>query len=376
MKKLIGACLLAAASVFLAGCPSNSDDSPPPPGGTTPPPGGTNPPPANQAVTLGNAALGVFVVTNGGSSSTFLGYDSGGNGLTVDSSRYHFSMIIPSTSQWVVLDSHTSVSYAASSILPFVQDDRVFQVTDYGGFNDVGSVYFAELNLQTNSFGSQHQVGTDVPVPNHVAMVGNQVFFRQRTVSDLFGTTGGQLKVNANWQAGQTPTTLLARTDADNQATFDVGDGGTVYAIRHNTAAHTLTVHTRSLTTGRLATTLRDLLLVDQPLYQPYWSMKVNKGILYIVRKRLSDNLFEVLSTDLRIVNTSLHPTLLTSYTTAEGGFIVNDNVWGVDDGRLAFAVTAPGSNRRNKLAVYDSGAKASYDLGADIYNVAVLYRN
>ena len=70
----------------------------------------------------------MFVVHSGGSSTEFLGYDSGGNSLSLDSTTYKYSLLLPSTKQLVVLDTYTSVSYAAGAIYPLAQDDgRVFR---------------------------------------------------------------------------------------------------------------------------------------------------------------------------------------------------------------------------------------------------------
>jgi len=220
--------------------------------------------------------LALFTVSSGGSSSNFLGYDSGGNSLVVDSTLYYYSMLVPSTSQWVVLDQHTSVSYAKSSISPFVQDDRVFQVTDFGS----GRTDIAELNLQTNKLGTQHMVGD--AIVGSLSLVGDRLFYRSKIVDDLFGVRGGQLKVMSTWQFGGTTTTLLQRTDPDNQATYNIGDSGNVYAIRHDrsTTNPGLVIHKRDLATGRLSTLVRNLLIprADASAYGSIWSIEGEQG--------------------------------------------------------------------------------------------------
>jgi hypothetical protein len=287
-------------------------------------------------------------------------------------------MIVPSTSQWVVLDQHTSVSYASSSISPFVQDDRVFQVTDFGS----GRTDLTELNLQTNKLGVQHMVG-DASLSS-LALVGDRLFYRSKIVDDLFGIRGGQLKVMSTWQFGGTTSTLLQRTDPDNQATFNIGDGGNVYAIRHDrsTTAPALIVHKRDLTTGRLSTLVRNLPIAraDATAYASFWSMKINKGILYVLRKKNSDGSVELLTTDLNVANPAQPLTLLKTYTIADGGFIVTDSQWGVDDGRLAFVVSPPGAStvKRSRVLVLESGSTTALDLGANtsVYGISVLFRN
>jgi hypothetical protein len=382
--RAIGVALLATASILLAACGGGGGGGGGPKAQPTPTPTPSpTPTPTPTPIVLGPNALGLLAVTNGGTSSSFLGYDSGGNGLSVDSTSYHLSLIVPSRLQWVVLRSHTSVSYAQSFVFWFVQDNRAFEVRDSGAgtFGTTGNVHFSEVNLTNNTIGTQFQMGTNLLVPDHVALIGNRLFYREAVISDLFGTSGGQLKVLSTIQGGGTTTTLLSRTHADNVATFNLGDNGTLYAVRHNTATARLTVHTRDQTTGLLATLLRDIPLADQAQYESFWSMKINGGMLYVMRKRLSDNTVEILTTDLTIVNTALGLTLLTTFTPLEGTFRVFSSVWGVDNGRIAVAHQVPGaaiSAKYNRVTVFENGLKTTYDLGAntDVSRLAVIYSN
>jgi len=313
------------------------------------------------------------VVSSGGSSTQFLGFDSGGNGLTINTSVSLFSLIVPSANEWILLSSDSSVDFASSSILPFVQDDRAFLVKE---FNSSKSFSMQELNLATNQLGAARSLPSRLLMPQNFALVGNAVYYREETITDIFGTTtGGQFSRVPDFTAGSTATVLLPRTDADANATFDVGDQGNVYAIRH-TGGH-LQVWKRDLATGHLVsltTPIRDYAPADDASYA--WGAKINNGILYVVRRHITDKHFEVLSTDLSQTQAASPLALITSYTFAtDGDFLPNASIWSVDNGMLAFAIIPPGGTKRSDIAVLDATAKTTqfYTLGASIFGLSVL---
>jgi hypothetical protein len=328
-----------------------------------------------KQVALGPNTLGLFVVSSGGNSSQFLGFDSGGNGLTINTSVSLFSVIVPSANEWILLSSDSSVDFATSSILPFVQDDRVFLVKE---FNSSKAFSMRELNLATNQLGTAFSLPGRLLMPQNFALVGNAVYYREETITDLFGTTtGGQFSVVPDFTAGSTATVLLPRTDADASATFDIGDKGNVYAVRR--AGGHLQVWKRDLVTGHLVLpAIRDY-VIDDTTYA--WGAKINNGILYAVRRQIADKHFEVLASDLSLSQAQppgLAPLVSYDFAT-QGDFLPNASTWGVDNGVLAFAIIPPGSTKRSDLAVVDSTTVAKttqfYTLGTgtSIFGLSVL---
>ncbi|MGO9095522.1 MAG: hypothetical protein ACLQGV_09895 [Bryobacteraceae bacterium] len=168
---------------------------------------------------------------------------------------------------------------------------------------------------------------------------------------------GGQFDVLTNGKA----TTLLSRTDPDNQAAMDLADNGTLYAIYTNAKNATQQVWTRNLTTGHLETLLR-----TYPISALYngWSFRINDGILYAATTRKADKAFQIWTTDLTNQSASAAPLqLLQSYAASSGSFNVNS--WNVDNGKVAIAYSS--SSIKNGIAVLDAATNSTqyYDLGS-----------
>jgi hypothetical protein len=373
MLRFIRAVLAFAVAFLLMSCGGGGGGGSG--GSSAPAPANNTGGPTTAVVALPTSTLAFFTVTTGGASTTLLGYDSSGNSISVDTTQYQYSMLVPSRSQWVVLSTHTSASYAAQTIAAFVQDDRVFRVReDPSGF---GRNDFAEFNVLTNQFGVQIPfVANNMVIPQHIGFLGDRLFYRERvTISG----GGGQFKVNNDWDSGGTTTTLFQLANVENQATYDLADGGKLYAITHAaTSPGTFAVQLRDAITGQRTTLVRSLSLPEQPLYANLWSMKINKGVLYVARQRIADNVVEILSTDLNIANTALGLAAFTTFAPSEGNFQVFDSLWGVDDGRVAFAFGPSAPAARNSIALFDAGVKSYYSLGANtnIASLAVMFRN
>lgn len=313
---------------------------------------------AAQPIVLAKNTLGLFTATTGGSASNFVGYDSSGNGLTVDSTQFLLSMVIPSTQQWVVLATETSVSYANSEMYAFMQDDQVFKVIDYGTQFEVDAIYPTGSTLPKFNPGTGYN-------PGHLGIVGNSMYYVSPTTWDtltLAYDVGGNLSV----LTGGKSTQLLSRTDLDNGATLDAADKGTLYAVFHNTTQMTLAVWTRNLTTGKRQTQLRNYTLSDDALYKN-WGFKINDGILYVERVRISDGALQFLSTDLSVPLASATALqLLQTYTATDPNSFFS---WGVDNGYLAFTFGSTFNNLsiKNGIAVLDvaTNTTSTYDMGS-----------
>lgn len=354
--------LLAAAAMLLAACGGGDDEAPPPP-------------PPTPAVLPPNT-LGLFVTASGvdvshGSFRDWTTSDAAGNIITLSKSR-QVALIVPSTSQWIALRVTSNGDW-------FVQEKRAHLLTVSDNNLDT---FFAAFNLQDNTFGPPRLAGTRVA---DFAFVGERLFHRQGTFMFTSGPDNREFRVLSDLDGGTT-TTLLAGNDPDNIG-LNVSDGAILYSVRHDRMAARLTVHTRNQTTGQLETQLRDLPLPDQAQYRFLWSMKINRGILYVLRVHDADRRLEILTTDLRIANTALGLTLLTSFGQTEGTFDnsgISSSVWGVDDGTIAFAVESGGMlGPRNKIVVYDSGTGVTtrYDqnrigFNTEISTLDVVLRN
>jgi len=323
---------------------------------------------------LSENTLGLFAESDGGSSSEFLGWDSSGNGITVDSNVYVYSMILPAAKQWVVLDTQTSVDYASHTIWSFEQDDQVFEVEDW----ETECTFHSKFNPHNVSLTDFELLNTYVEGPDgcdlqspEVGIVGDSVYFKEPVEYDLFTGNydhGGQLKL----VVGGTSTVLLERTDSDNGASADLADQGTLYAIYHDGTAGSMAVWTRDLATGKLATELRNYQLNTALFDSTHsrWEFKIDHGVLYMVTQRLADRgadvvAFEVWSTDLKQPS-SMPLNLLQAYPASIGDFSGSFNGWGVNNGHVVMSFSPSGSTYENGVADFDTatGKTQYWDLG------------
>ncbi|MGP8226028.1 MAG: hypothetical protein ACLQGT_07710, partial [Terracidiphilus sp.] len=319
-------------------------------------------------ITLPKAALGLFVVTIGGAGSTYIPVDGSGGGVTIDSTEYLYSMIIPSTNQWVVKTHYASESYAPAILAAFGQDDQVFQVTAYYTQCPFVTMYnpdnapVTQFTL-TQGFGSGSYSGLNGWQLNHIGIVGDNIYYMTPIVPNQlnpFESNGGQFEVTTAAKSESGGTMLLSASDPDNKATMDVADSGTLYAIIHDSTNGTLTVWTRDLTTGKLATELRNYdTLSDESLYAS-WSFAINDGIFYVLRRENSNGTIEVWSTNLSVpAATAGSMTMLQSFpvSTTIGTFT---NTWGVDNGHVIVGFYPPGSKDLSGVADFDTATSTT----------------
>ena len=320
--------------------------------------------------------LGWYVVSIGGSGSNFLGYDNGGDPITVSSTEYVLSMILPVPDEWIVKDQWASESYAQSTVAAFEQDDEVFQVVEYSSF----CWFLDEFNphksplTQFNLSEFEQEEGFSACDLSHVAIVGDSVYWRRPPAWDLFHLNYdyyGDFGV----QKSGTYTSLLSRTDPENQATRDIADHGTLYAIFHDAKNGTLYVWTRNLTTGKLATFVRgyNTSAVEQS-YQ-YWSFAINDKTLYITVNRKSDNGLEVWATDLTAPFVDERAPIVVASYVASDGDLVPFYGWGVDNGHLDLAYSPPHAKGPTNILDLDttSGKTAGWNLGKSTTIVSLV---
>src|SRR5271157_875836 len=303
---------------------------------------------------LPNNTLGLFVVSAGALPTD---YNPVG---PIDATSFLFSMVIPSTKQWVELDKETSESYASNTMYVFEQDSNVYQVVAQGAnTNYVGPCDFAHFGGTTGPSIPKLSNGCTV---DHLGYVGNSVYFRVPNSWDMFHLCyciGGEFQVSTN---GKT-TTLLSRTDADNQATMDIADNGTLYAINHDATKGTLEVWTRNLTTGHLETLVRDYTITES-LLSGCCSFKINDGILYFGMVFKADRSVQILTTDLTVpLASQTAPGVLQTYPGSAG---VSGGI-SVTNGKVALGFSS--SPIKNGIAVLDvaTGSTQYYDMGSNI---------
>ena len=301
---------------------------------------------------LPNNTLGLFVVSVGALPTDYTPVGP------VDATSFLFSMVIPSTKQWVVIDKETSESYASNTMYVFEQDSNVYQViADGANTNYVGPCDFSHVAGTTGPSIPALSNGCTV---DHLGYVGNSVYFRVPSTWDVFNNCyciGGEFQVSTN---GKT-TTLLSRTDTDNQATMDVADSGTLYAVSHDVKNATLDVWTRNLTTGHLETLLRSYSINGESLYSG-WSFEINDGILYVGVKRVADQAFQIWTTGLTAPLASESPLqLLQTYPASSGSFSTGIRV---NNGKVAIPFGS--SSIKNGIAVLDVATNSTqyYDMG------------
>jgi P pilus assembly chaperone PapD len=303
---------------------------------------------------LPNNTLGLFVVSVGALPTDYTPVGP------VDATSFLFSMVIPSTKQWVVIDKETSESYASNTMYVFEQDSNVYQViADGANTNYVGPCDFSHVAGTTGPSIPALSNGCTV---DHLGYVGNSVYFRVPSTWDVFNNCyciGGEFQVMTNNKA----TTLLSRTDADNQATMDIADNGTLYAITHDTQNGSLKVSTRNLTTGRLQTLLRNYTITES-LFDQCCSFKINDGILYFGVVRKADHSVEIWTTDLTVpLASQTVPGVLQTYPASAG---VSGGIY-VTNGKVAQSFSS--SSIKNGIAVLDvaTGSTQYYDMGSNI---------
>ncbi|MFZ0394427.1 MAG: chitobiase/beta-hexosaminidase C-terminal domain-containing protein [Terracidiphilus sp.] len=335
---------------------------------------------SNESVTADFAAfsqntLGWYVVSIGGAGSSFLGWDGGGDPITVNSTDYVYSMILPAADQWIVKDKWASESYAESTVAAFEQDDQVFQVVMYSSdcwFLNMFNPRKASLT-QFDLDEFEQQEGMSACDLNHVGIVGNSIYWQRPPAWDPFHLDYdyyGDFGV----QKGGKYTSLLSRSDPDNQATLDVTDRGTLYAIYHDSKNGILEVWTRNLTTGKLARMVRGYgTTAAEPLYE-HWSFAINDSTLYITLTRKSDGAFQVWSTDLTAPFTDEKiPLVVASYPRSIGSF--GGWAWGVDNGHLDFVYVPQGSKVASNIADLDTttGKTKFWSLGSKTHIVSLV---
>jgi hypothetical protein len=319
---------------------------------------------ANTSVTanfvaLSNGQLALFGASQGGGGTDFTGvYDSSGNPVDVSSSEYYFWEVIPASQSLVELDEFTSESWGSWEISSWEQDHQAFEILanppQDPTFCDIKPRFQAgasiisssEIDLSDYDTGDNSINGWDT---SHFGIVSGNVYYQQPIEWDDIKLTydiGGEYMMRS---ASGVTTTLLSRTDPDNQAFMDVADSGTLYAILdYQTSSCTgtiivggaLQVWTRDLTTGHLATCLR-----DYPMPEPHnTAYRISNGYLY--GASVSDNgsgSLTIWSMDLSNPSESPARAILATYPSTLGTFGPNGGSlsnWGVDNGHVVFAFT------------------------------------
>jgi hypothetical protein len=330
---------------------------------------------SNVSVTADFAAfsentLGWYVVSIGGAGKTFLGWGNGGDPITVSSTDYVYSMILPAADQWIVKDQWASESYAQSTVAAFEQDDQVFQVVMYSSdcwFSDMFNPHQTSLTgFDLDEF--EQQEGMSACNLSHVGIAESSIYWQRPPAWDPFHLNYdyyGDFGV----QKDGTYTSLLSASDPNNQATLDVADRGTLYAVYHDSKSGILEVWTRNLATGKLTKLVRGYnTSAAEPLYAG-WSFAINDSTLYITVSRRSDGAFQVWSTDLKAPFADEEiPIVLASYPRSVGRFLdfFGFPCWGVDNGHVDLAYTPPGSSAASNIADLDTttGKTVAWNLG------------
>ena len=141
---------------------------------------------------LPNNTLGLFVVSVGGLPTDYTPVGP------VDATSFMFSMVLPSTKQWVELDKETSESYASNTMYVFEQDSNVYQVIAQGAnTNYIGPCDFAHFAGTTGPSIPRLSNGCTV---DHLGYVGNSVYFRVPNSWDTFNNCyciGGEFQVTS-----------------------------------------------------------------------------------------------------------------------------------------------------------------------------------
>jgi hypothetical protein len=320
-------------------------------------------------IAMSSNQLGLFIVSFGGSGTDFFGYDGSGNPITIDSTQYLFSEIIPSAKQWAVLDSYTSESYAASNMAAFRQDDQVFEVVeavplptqcDFKTFFNPNNVSLTSFRLGDGDLGANSIFGWEM---NHVGIAGGNVYYKVPVEWDPFHLAydlGGEYDMLP--AAGGNAATLLGQKDPDNGATIDVVDHGTLYAVFHDSTNAILKVWTRDLTTGKLATQLRNYTVNETDTQN--WSFNINNGILYGANGIKSDGSVQIWDTDLSIpLASQTAPILIQTYPSSTGELYQ----WSVHNGHVVMSFVPSSSHLASTIADLDTktGSTQYYDMGS-----------
>ncbi len=306
--------------------------------------------------------LSFFLTSVGGTGTDYTPY---GN---IDTTSYLFSMVVPSTHQWIVADKEASQSYSPNTMYIFGQDSQVYEIVDWDEGSSVSSCNVKRYDPATRQFVKAPTLGGCSL--SHIGFIGDSVYYRVPATYDTFHACyciGGELKLIAN---GKT-TTLLSRTDSDNKATADVADHGTLYAIYHDKNNASLKVWTRNLTTGHLETLVRDY-SVNESAFQ-HWLFKINDGMLYLGVVANDDSSFQIWATDLIVPVDSEGPLQLQAKYPSSAG--MNSLLWTVDNGKVAIAYST--ATVKDGIAVLDTFTKTTqyYDLGtnAQVYGLALI---
>lgn len=309
-------------------------------------------------------SLGVYLVTDGGTTSQFLGYDSSGNGISVDTTTDLLSVLLPGSKQWILADQNKSTDSDKIDLIAFEQNDQVFEVQENSDGCSFATV-FNPKQAPLTSFDIHNESSSQAfgCLFNHLDIVGDSVYYVRPSYYDPFvGDTGGEFFLSKDG----TETKLLERNDPDNGAAADLADNGTLYAIFHDSTNATLTVWTRDLATGKLSTQLRHY-DVDEAFYKSFW-FAVNNNILYFMVD-YSDDTMELWNTDLSVplLNQTV-PTVLQTYSPSTVGNAGSIALWGVDNGHVVFAFSPPDSQKGTTVAEFDAatGQTNYYDLGPD----------
>jgi len=342
-------------------------------------------------VALSDGQLALFGTSSGGGGTDFTGvYDGSGDPIDVSSSDNYFSEVIPSTQDLVELDEFTSESYSSWLMVTFEQDHQAFEVLYsvplpssctiksefYSGTSIISS---HEIDLSDNDGGINSINGWE---PNHFGIVNGNLYYQQPIEWDDFKLAydiGGELKMKP--ASGGSTVTLLERTDPDNGAAMDAADNGTLYAIYYDSKTGILTVWTRDLTTGKLATQLRGYTATDLTDL----SFRINNGYLYGTYISTTDGSTQVWSTDLSIPMASqTAPVILATYPSTLGKISIDSggvlNNWGVDNGHVVFSFTPPkGSSYSTTVADLDTstGNTEYYDFTSfNLYNFTPIWQS
>lgn len=326
---------------------------------------------APASVTI-ERALRLFTVTSGGSNTDYTGiYDSYGNPINIDYSSYSFSEVLPATKRWVVRDTHTSVSYASSTVRIFKQDDQVFEVIDWDQWCDFTSVFNPRKRPLTQFRVDPSNISFHLDergcLLDHLGLIDSKIYWKVPTQTDLFGTYGGQFQLNS----GATSSTLLVRTDADNLATVDLADNGKLYAVIHDSTNGTLKVWTRNLTTGKLATQIASYSTRTAEMAYSNWRFAISDDVLYLVWTRNSDGALQVIGADLTMTNSPLY-IFKTFPSTMHFGY-----EWGASHEHVILTYY-PRTVTGSPTAVADldiyTGETTYHDLGTGIYSLVPIW--
>ncbi len=167
-----------------------------------------------------------------------------GDGYTTnirwESSQNGVVRYIPSADRLDVMGTMTSYSYSEGYLSVHTIDGRVFLFRHRGGSSTI-----SEIDPKTAETTGSIPIG-DV----NIAIVGNEVYFREEMRKDLFDkrTGGGELMVQSF--SGDQPRKVLEYGDSSNEGQF-YGAAGSLLSVVYDFPTDTDTIRLHNLNTGK-----------------------------------------------------------------------------------------------------------------------------